>query len=171
MSSFRKFSKPSSITNSSNAESIINSESVGIQGAKPWMNNTHLVSTGNRELDEIFNGGLPLSSILIINNDQYSNYGMTFTYYSLAEAISYANESLVITSTINEGIELLNNLPYNQNYKQQESTSTINSESSSEQQNSESNKSEEKESIDNLKIAWQYKKYFQNRNLIINSLT
>lgn len=120
-----------------------------ISGWKPWIhNNLGIVSSGNRELDEILAGGLPLGSTCLFTLDDFSNYSECLLNYSIAEGISHNHAILIIVDNSLEFEKIVDNLPYNQSLKKDFAS------------NVEIN--EEKKPDSGLKIAWQYEKYLRN---------
>lgn len=95
-SSFQKRARPSS---------------TNILGTKISATNSILhVSSGISSLDEILDGGLPLGSLCLIEEDEYGSFARTITKYFLAEGVQKKNYCL--SASMNENPwDLLNSLP------------------------------------------------------------
>ena len=83
-------SKPTSSSSSSSSFSPHNKEQyqkIILQGTKPWTNGMLLTSTGLRELDSILNNGhgQPLSSLIVIEEDRFLDYGSLIARYWCSE--------------------------------------------------------------------------------------
>lgn len=126
-SSFQKKSKP---------------QIISIQGTKPSLQNAQLlVSTGIPSFDFILGGGLPVGSILLIEEDVFDIYSKLFIKFYLTEGI--LNGHFIHLASLNEDpLNIFNTLPGL--YKETKA-------------NCQSNSSDEK-----LKIAWRY----QDKQLI-----
>jgi elongator complex protein 4 len=146
MSSFKR--------NAKKADELIHRS---IPGVKPWLNcGLGIISSGNRELDDLIGGGVPLGTITFIATDVISNYGQTFLSYFIAEGISVGHSVLVLTFEDTNLEKLMTNLPSNQHMS---SSSTSTSTTTSKRTE------EEKASLDELKLAASYKKYIGNNLL------
>ncbi|KAH0551817.1 elongator complex protein 4 [Cotesia glomerata] len=78
-------------------KSIKKSQST-ILGTKPsFINAQLLISTGIPSLDTIIGGGLPIGTILLLEEDKYGNYAKTILKYFLAEGC-VAKHNLLIAS-------------------------------------------------------------------------
>ena len=86
-----------------------------ISGVKPWLNASYLVSTGNRNLDDLIGGGQGLGTIMMIESDCISNYGESILSYGVAQALSSGHKVLVLTDSSQSPESLVSILPYNQN--------------------------------------------------------
>nr|XP_050869450.1 elongator complex protein 4 [Vespula vulgaris]XP_050869452.1 elongator complex protein 4 [Vespula vulgaris] len=82
-----------------------------IPGTKPSIKNAQLlVSTGIPSLDHILGGGLPIGSILLIEEDTYGTYARVMQKYFIAEGI-VSNHPLLIASLDTELTTLLSEIP------------------------------------------------------------
>lgn len=149
------------ISNSTSSQEIVSS------GWKPWIfTGQGIISTGHRELDELLGGGLPLSSLNLYETETLSNYGKILLSYSLAEGLSHGHDVLLIGSSkksINDFISLLpRNMKIERDSKEIEETS-MKSLNDSIVLDEEDKK--ESENSNDLKIAWQYKKYIQKNQV------
>lgn len=107
-----------------------------IPGTKPSIQNAQLlVSTGVPTLDHVIGGGLPIGSILLIEEDTYGNYANIMLKYFIAEGIVVSHDSF-IASRDTKPLQFLSEIP-----KVATDSSTA-------------NKSESKE--DEMQIAWRY---------------
>ena len=86
-----------------------------ISGVKPWINGNYLVSTGNRNLDDLIGGGQGLGTLLMIESDSFSNYGESIISYGVAQALSSGHKVLVLTDSVLNPETLASMLPYNLN--------------------------------------------------------
>ena len=128
-----------------------------VSGVKPWVNGLSLVSSGNRELDEILGGGHVVGSLSLLHEDVHSNHADTVFLYSLVEAISQNHKVLLIVRDSHEAKSIISSLPFNMNKgslgssldtkKKENSTKTV--------------EEEEDDKKRHLKIAWQYGKYIK----------
>nr|CAG4637234.1 EOG090X0ALT [Ceriodaphnia reticulata] len=95
-SSFQKRTKPSS-------SSIVGTKISAV-------NSTLHVSSGIPSLDNISDGGLPLGSLCLIEEDIYGSYAKMITKYFLAEGAVHKN--YLFAASLNENPwDILNNLP------------------------------------------------------------
>lgn len=135
-----------------------------ISGVKPWLNcNLGIVSSGNRELDELIGGGVPLGTITLFATDTISNYGQTFLSYFITEGISIGHSVLILTFDETNLEKFMSNLPYNQNLPS--------SSNRSKRQPNDEDDDAETASLNELKLAASYKKYIgnlYNLNIIFN---
>ncbi|XP_011298792.1 elongator complex protein 4 [Fopius arisanus] len=82
-----------------------------IPGTKPSTQNAQLlISTGIPSLDNIIGGGLPIGSILLIEEDTYGNYGKIVLKYFLAEG-AVVSHSLFVASQDTKPEQLISELP------------------------------------------------------------
>ncbi|KAK7072136.1 Elongator subunit elp4 [Halocaridina rubra] len=64
------------------------SKSISIPGTRPSIHNSQLLtSTGIPSLDYLLGGGLPVGSILLVEEDRYDVYSKLFLKYFLAEGV------------------------------------------------------------------------------------
>jgi elongator complex protein 4 len=138
-------------------------------GAKPWINGGYLVSSGNRQLDELIGGGQALGTLLFIEADCFSSYSDTFIGYGLAQALGLGHNVFLGSFDATASARIIESLPFNQNLSRTEtgvdSTAAPDKtgdnvkthESSSEPQTND-------HSAAHLKIAWQYQKYIKDGN-------
>ena len=161
MSSFKRATKASVPTTgqSSQLNELITENSLVeeiITGVKPWVNTgLGIVSTGNKQLDDLIGGGVALGTLTLIESDGFSNYGETLLLYNLVESVSHKHPVFVVTEDEIEGDRLMMSLPYNQ---------TVGSSGNNEEvipvvamNNPE----------DKLTIAWQYAKYIKTPGKLI----
>jgi predicted ATP-dependent serine protease len=155
MSSFKKTFKPSAGSSDKN-NSVVSSSLASNQtletvvtGVKPWVNTgLGIVSTGNKQLDDLVGGGQVLGTAVLLETDSFSTYGENLVLYGLAEGVSHQNSVLIISEDTLEAERLVNSIPYNQTVGS--SSSSVDLEKASVQKKDHSN---------TLKIAWQYGKY------------
>lgn len=156
--SFRK--GPTKSVSSSSSSSDAAPDSKRVFGVKPWLNcGLGLVSSGNRQLDEIIGGGIALGTVTMMSVDTFSNYGDTLVSYSIAESVGIGHETLLIATDELELSTRLESLPLNLNYS---STSTNNSSSGNNDSKGgdlNKDKQELQSKLSELTIAWQYGKY------------
>lgn len=155
MSSFKRTAKVSSTadTQSLSAQAVDDTvgDYVSVTGVKPWVNTgLGIVSSGNKQLDELIGGGCALGMLTFVESDSFSNYGETLALYSLAESISHKHSVLLVSEDSTESERMMTALPYNQTIGRAGNASvedhTVVAEST------DSNK---------LTIAWQYGKYIK----------
>lgn len=157
MSSFKRTAKAavgaSSAATASTNPSSQQPEYIQLTGTKPWVNTgLGIVSTGNKQLDELIGGGTALGTFTLIESDSFSTYGETLLLYGLAESISHKHTVLVIGEDTTEAERLVSALPYNQ---------TLGS-AGQDVIGASGGDSEEGTTTDNkLTIAWQYGKYIK----------
>ncbi len=149
MSSFRR--KGGSSQTSAKA-----SGSERVNGLKPSVHNSlGLVSTGNKELDELLGGGMNLGTVVLLNSDFHSNHAHTLVSYMMAESLSMSHSSLLLCSDKQSGEKILSMLPHNRTLHSLVSKRDEREDSISEAAEGAGN-AEKKE---HLKVAWQYAKY------------
>lgn len=138
MKSFRKFN-----SSSSSPQTTIKNP-----GVKAWINGQSLVSTGLKQLDEIFGGGYALGTFICIEEDELTYYAQTILYYSISESLSQNQNTIIICSSDKDTTNILNHLPFN--------LSRCDVTASGDSRNSVENPDV---LTNHLKIAWQYGKY------------
>ena len=122
-----------------------------LPGTKPWLNGVRLVSTGLAQLDQFLGGGLPLGSLVLIEEDQNAVHAQTLMQYFVSQGIACGHRVCIAGGDGLQGFqEFVNTLPANVSTSGRSSSQTENS-----QQKMESTQDPSSE----LKIAWQYKKY------------
>lgn len=139
-----------------------------VVGVKAWISGClGLVSSGNKQLDEIIGGGFALETITVVEIDSFSNYGDTVLLYNIAESVSVGHSTFV-AGLYNEDLAVIENtLPFNQTIGR-DKLSTVSSGGSSSENNTASEDGEggiqkDKDSTKSeLVIAWQYGKYMKN---------
>lgn len=123
-----------------------------VTGVKPWVNTgLGIVSSGNKQLDELIGGGSALGTVTLIESDGFSNYGETLALYALAESISHKHPVLILSEDKHDSERIMTVLPYNQ---------TIGS-SGNNMENIQ--RREEEAEANKLTIAWQYGKYIKSK--------
>ena len=87
------------------------SNAINIRGTRPSIRNAQLLtSTGISSLDFLLGGGLPVGSVLLIEEDKFNVYSKLFTKYSISEGI--VNDHCIFLGDLNEDSqELLKTLP------------------------------------------------------------
>lgn len=144
MSSFKKAVKDGNVSNEQR-----------YSGMKPWINGQRLVSSGNREWDEILGGGLALGTSTLLLEDSFSHYAYTLFAYSISESIHQGHKVLLICWDEEEADQILTNLPFNLSKGEVNPTTTSASTTTT--------ASEEENAKKHLNIAWQYGKYIDNK--------
>ncbi|XP_029173437.1 elongator complex protein 4 [Nylanderia fulva] len=82
-----------------------------IPGTKPSIKNAQLlISTGIPSLDNIIGGGLPIGSILLIEEDKYGLYAKTALKYFMAEGVVTSQPVLVASQDVQPS-QLVSDLP------------------------------------------------------------
>lgn len=144
-------------------------------GWKPWIfTGQGIVSSGHRELDELLGGGIPLSTLSLYEIENTSNYGKIIAAYSIAESLSHGHEVLLLGPSKKSINDMISLLPRNMKVERDpssSSSSTIDEDVEEKSMKSLSDSSvldeDEKNKEENdLKIAWQYKKYIQKKNVV-----
>lgn len=82
-------------------------------GLKPWINGGSIVSTGNRQLDDLIGGGLGLGTVLFIEDDVISNYGESLLMYGMGQAFGSGHKVILITDATIDSLGLCSLLPFN----------------------------------------------------------
>lgn len=154
MSSFKKafkLSRPPADSSSKPAPTGASSPGPspsGGRGLKAWINGQRLASTGHRQLDELLGGGCVLGTTLLLELDQFSNYGATLLAYSAAEALSNDQALLLVTATARAADDFVSAMPYNLTLADELASAVEVVPPTG-------------EDADALRIAWQYEKYTQ----------
>eukprot|EP00128_Syssomonas_multiformis_P001099 Colp12_sorted_trinity150504_noHs@32895 len=73
-------------------------------------NNQLLVSSGVPSLDDLFGGGIPVGTLLLIEEDKYTTYSQILLRYFLGEGIAAGHE-IFLASAENDPAETLVNIP------------------------------------------------------------
>ena len=124
-------------------------DNVTVTGVKPWVNTgLGIVSSGNKQLDELIGGGCALGTMTFVESDSFSNYGETLALYSLAESISHKHSVLLVSEDNIEAERLMAALPYNQTIDRAGNAAIV-----------------EKADANKLTIAWQYGKYIKSKGM------
>lgn len=124
------------------------------RGVKPWINGgMGIISCGIRQLDDLIGGGFALGTASVVVSDTYSNYCKTLVSYNIAQSISLGHETLILTSSQHENDNILQFLPYNNNFIGESEVPTTGKKVTKEDS--------EAPSAPDLKIAWQYEKYIK----------
>jgi len=156
MSSFKRAVKTTTtVAQSSSAEVVDDTagDFVTITGVKPWVNTgLGIVSSGNKQLDELIGGGCALGTLTFVESDSFSNYGETLALYSLAESISHKHAVLLVSEDSVESERLMAALPYNQTIGR--AGNAVSEDYAAVAEKAEANK---------LTIAWQYGKYIKSK--------
>jgi predicted ATP-dependent serine protease len=158
MSSFKRAVKPAAVSVVSTGQDApeVSSSSVRdvpITGVKPWVSTgLGIVSTGNKQLDDLVGGGSALGTLTLIESDGFSNYGETLLLYNLAEGASHQHPFLLIAEDSVEAERLISALPCNQ---------TVGSAGANDVAPVVSVTGEDSNNSNKLTIAWQYSKYLK----------
>jgi elongator complex protein 4 len=112
--------KSSTISKTEDNNKTISSNRV--LGVKPWIQSGScgLVSTGNKQLDDLVGGGTALGSVVVFTIDNFSNYSDTLLFYNIAESISVQHHSLLIVENKDRANYYISSLPYNLTYASKE---------------------------------------------------
>ncbi|KAM9952953.1 hypothetical protein ACTFIR_008011 [Dictyostelium discoideum] len=129
-------------------------------GCKISIKNSNLLtSTGLTDLDDIIGGGIPIGSILMIEEDINSSYYMFLLKYFLAEGV-LQQQGVFFSSLIGiDPFEILNKLPARIT-KEEEIEADKNDITNN--ININTNNNNNKQPTDELKIAWRYQQYVSN---------
>lgn len=126
------------------------SKIIKLSGVKLWINGSQLISTGQKDFDQIQGGGIPLGSVVLLVKDRYTNYSQVLIKYFISEGIS-SKQKVFYSSNEKESYqkEFMKYLPENSTIMAQSTPTKV----------------EEKPDVDStLQIAWQYKKYLLKTN-------
>lgn len=172
MSSFRKTVK----IDKSIGESHLQNSPAIYHGIKPWIHGgSSVVSFGSRQLDEIFSGGHVLGSCVMVESDDFSDFGLSLLKYEIAEALSMEHQVLLLTTDALWGNQIIESLPYNLNGPHDEIQNKLSETNMPNTMNGEKNSdnlqiddqptTQEKHK---LQIAWQYGKYLSPGTQSVN---
>ncbi|KYQ90907.1 RNA polymerase II elongator complex subunit [Tieghemostelium lacteum] len=115
-------------------------------------NGNLLTSSGLQDLDDIIGGGIPVGSILMIEEDINSSYYMFLLKYFLAEGILQQHGTFFTSLIGLEPFEILNKLPARITKEEEIENDKLDQSSSSTATSANSG----------LDIAWRYQQYVQN---------
>lgn len=135
-------------------------EHVKAKGVKPTtFGGLGIVSSGNKELDNLLGGGITLGTSLVLQSDKLTNFGETLMQYSIAEGVSMFHDVLLLTHDEFLAENIISSLPYNRNLGHQNSAEDM-SKTSGEKESGPPTEDEETDAPRSAgKIAWQYDKY------------
>jgi hypothetical protein len=151
MSSFKRATPkaPGASLSQSGNSGIVEGGNRVVTGVKPWVQTgLGIVSTANKQLDDLVGGGVALGTITLIESDGFSNYGETLALYQLGEAISHQHATLLIAEDKLDAERLLSTIPYNQTVSTYDAVDTLEVDTVSD--------------VGKLTIAWQYAKYIKH---------
>eukprot|EP01023_Acetabularia_acetabulum_P047571 TRINITY_DN5015_c0_g1_i1.p1 TRINITY_DN5015_c0_g1~~TRINITY_DN5015_c0_g1_i1.p1 ORF type:complete len:368 (-),score=52.05 TRINITY_DN5015_c0_g1_i1:529-1632(-) len=121
-------------------------------GTRPGLHGQTLISFGQPDVDRILGGGVPLGHIVLILEDGVSGHHKSLQRYFLGESVACGQQSLVLTYS-NFDDEMIK-VPALLNQQQSEEVRKA------EETNSNTEQGEEQQ----LRIAWQYKRYIGNKD-------
>jgi len=82
-----------------------------IPGVSPSIYSQHLISsTGTPDLDALLGGGLPIGTVLLIQEDDSGNFAKLLLKYFLAEGVVHGH-NLHVASLNNDPLSIVNSLP------------------------------------------------------------
>ena len=143
-STFTRKTKP---TNESQIKPSIQSVNAG--GIKPSIYTSQLVvSSGLDELDEIFQGGIAVGSVVMIEEDNHTRHFKSLINYFISEAIYSEQGVFLCSSSFNPAQSLITQIPSQQ----------------AEEIDLQKQQLEQK-AIDEMKIAWRYKEQFKSNEI------
>mmetsp|Transcript_23499 Transcript_23499/g.39293 ORF Transcript_23499/g.39293 Transcript_23499/m.39293 type:complete len:698 (+) Transcript_23499:55-2148(+) len=164
MSSFKKSQKsPMSGTANRVNDKILPALDISkVSGVKPSVSTgLGIVSSGNKQLDELIGGGISLGTLTLVENDNFSTYGDTLLLYGLSESVSHAHTTLLVCSDSPTSDHWLNSIPYNQTVGGKEGQADDYIGPPADNKDVENGSSS---SSTQLSIAWQYEKYIKQQN-------
>jgi elongator complex protein 4 len=108
-------------------------------------NGLPLTSTGIPSIDDVFGGGLPLGSVLLIKEDRSTSYATTMLQYFLAQgAVQIQQEASKLVIVSADKMDLLETLPWLHIKRQTDN-------------GLDQKKQKLDEKVDDMTIAWRYK--------------
>eukprot|EP01138_Halocafeteria_seosinensis_P003199 gb/GECG01003273.1/.p1 GENE.gb/GECG01003273.1/~~gb/GECG01003273.1/.p1 ORF type:complete len:521 (+),score=73.46 gb/GECG01003273.1/:1-1563(+) len=143
-----------------------------LPGTKPWINGVRLVSSGLAQLDQYLGGGLPLGSLILIEEDQNAVHATTLAQYFVSQGIASGHRVRIVGGDGLQGFQqFTNTLPANVSTRPQqdssESDKRLTNESNppvhlTDDDKDDGAKEQGEPQSSDLKIAWQYRKYLSN---------
>eukprot|EP01025_Chloroclados_australasicus_P032309 TRINITY_DN32750_c0_g1_i1.p1 TRINITY_DN32750_c0_g1~~TRINITY_DN32750_c0_g1_i1.p1 ORF type:complete len:372 (-),score=31.91 TRINITY_DN32750_c0_g1_i1:117-1232(-) len=124
-------------------------------GTRPGLQGQTLISFGQPDMDRIFGGGVALGQIILIIEDGVSSHHVSLQRYFLGEGVACGQKSLVINCSNLKRDEI--SIPALLDKKQSDEVRKM------EAQSSDKTKDQEEEG-QQLRIAWQYKRYIGNKS-------
>ncbi|GAM29249.1 hypothetical protein SAMD00019534_124250, partial [Acytostelium subglobosum LB1] len=122
-------------------------------------NGNLLTSTGLHDLDEILGGGVPVGSILMIEEDVNSSYYMFLLKYFLAEGVAQSHGAFFTSLVGLDAFEVLNKLP-----ARCTQTEVEDDDEEEKQARQQADAAAGGGGSDGLKIAWRYQAYIDAEN-------
>ncbi|EGG14512.1 RNA polymerase II elongator complex subunit [Cavenderia fasciculata] len=123
-------------------------------------NGNLLTSTGLGDLDDILGGGIPIGSILMVEEDINSSFYMFLLKYFLAEGITQHHGVFFSSLIGHDAFDILNKLPARMT-RQEELDADTEEQSNQRKQHGGSGGNS---GSDDLKIAWRYQNYIDAEN-------
>ena len=138
-----------------------------------------MVSSGHRELDVVLGGGVALGGVLGLEDDSMSNIVDSLLLYSTAEGVSHKQHCLLLSCKSTDDVQqFIQRLPMNLNVDDYDNTNDVVANDNNNDNNDDKKvKGEELDdddtndtneddryTKDDLKIAWQYKKYIDQNS-------
>jgi len=160
-------SSKSSFTRLSTRKNAFTNESVSSRklprGSKPSVHNGQLlISSGLQELDEILGGGIAVGSVILLEEEIYTEHFLALLKYFLVEGLANDHVIAVISADKSTG-DIVRKLPRNLMYEEALLQSTLENSKNDHVKDSDSGEQSfaPKES---MKIAWQYEKYLNAKS-------
>jgi len=123
--------------------------SITVPGTHPSIHNSLLLtSTGIPSLDDILGGGLPVGSILLVEEDKYNRFSKVMTKYFLAEGVACGHGLCIVSH--DDGPKIIDQLP----------------KLTGKNPGSTSSKTSSEKGEGDMKIAFRYKNLSTNQNEI-----
>lgn len=131
------------------------------QGTKQSVHNGQiLVSSGLHDLDVLLGGGLPLGTLICLQEDEHSQYCQTLLKYFISEGISCKHANLICAPfSCPSAAHATDYLPFNHSIFQL--TQPKEAEAQQQQQ-----QAKEMNAKPDLKIAWRYNEFVEQQQLL-----
>jgi len=77
-----------------------------LPGVKPWLSGSNIITSGNTDLDRVLNGGLFLSSSILIEEDNFTQFAKDLERSYIMGSIKSDQPCFIFYSSFNSGLKI-----------------------------------------------------------------